>query len=106
MVPSRLARGGQVALGARRSSIPISLDLRGRLRGVACSRRAEEGDEVELNEQDGKRLVEAGVLEEANKSKRRAQVIQVWGCGALAFSRGIPPARRTLQPRRQRHRHE
>jgi hypothetical protein len=31
----------------------------------------EEGDEVELNEQDGKPLVEAGVLEEAAKSRRR-----------------------------------
>jgi hypothetical protein len=36
-------------------------------------RMLEEGDEVELNEQDGKRLVEAGVLEEAAKSKRRAR---------------------------------
>jgi hypothetical protein len=36
-------------------------------------RMLEEGDEVELNERDGKRLVEAGVLEEAIKSKRRAR---------------------------------
>jgi hypothetical protein len=33
----------------------------------------EEGAEVEPNDQDGKRLVEAGVLEEAGKSKRRAR---------------------------------
>jgi hypothetical protein len=32
-------------------------------------RMLEEGDEVELNEQDGKRLVEAGILEEAAKSR-------------------------------------
>jgi hypothetical protein len=35
-------------------------------------RMLEEGDEVELNEQDGKRLVEAGVLEETTKSRRRS----------------------------------
>jgi hypothetical protein len=33
----------------------------------------EEGDEIELNEQNGRRLVEAGVLEEAAKSKRGAR---------------------------------
>jgi hypothetical protein len=36
-------------------------------------RMLEEGDELELNEQDGKRLVEAGVLEEATKSRKRAR---------------------------------
>jgi hypothetical protein len=31
----------------------------------------EEGDEVELNEQDGQRLVEAGVLEVATRKRAR-----------------------------------
>jgi hypothetical protein len=33
----------------------------------------EEGDEVELAEAEGKRLVEGGVLEQAVKSKRRTK---------------------------------
>jgi hypothetical protein len=44
----------------------------------SCTRASSsQGDEVELNEQDGKRLWRASVLEEASKSKRRASKKQV-----------------------------
>jgi hypothetical protein len=39
-------------------------------------RMLEGGDEVELPEAEGKRLVEAGVLEETAKSKKRSKMKQ------------------------------
>jgi len=44
-----------------------------------------EGDEVELNEQDGKRLVEAGVSGAAVK-RRAQQKVVVWGVARSPLS--------------------
>jgi hypothetical protein len=60
-------------------------------------RMLEEGDEVELNEQDGKRLVEAGVLEETTKSRGGLERSRGLGVARSLFQLSVP-ARRTLNP--------
>jgi hypothetical protein len=66
----RVAEGRQLSHSERVDVVVPTVPTPTKVVGYE-GRLLEEGDEVELPEKDGQRLVEAGVLEEAAKSRNR-----------------------------------